>query len=143
MNDKRNNIVEIIPSSFSNNNRLFDLINNYYNKSHKSNFFYNKNEGNIKISNRNNKTKIENNNLNKTRGFGLYKQKQNLTNFLETYSQDKFHRKFFSMNFGDLKSNDKNLKNLLNSMKEISLDNIKYGQFITIGNKVIFSVEDI
>ena len=47
------------------------------------------------------------------------------------------------MNFGDLKSNDKNLKNLLNSMKEISLDHIKYGQFITIGNKVIFSVEDI
>ena len=76
MNDKLNNIVEIIPSSFSNNNRLFDLINNYYNKSHKSNFFYNKNEGNIKISNRNNKTKIENNNLNKTRGFGLYKQKK-------------------------------------------------------------------
>ena len=50
---------------------------------------------------------------------------------------------FYSMNFGDLKSNRKNLKNIFNSIKEINLNDIKFGHFITIGNRVFYSVEDI
>ena len=138
MNNKKNNLTEMSPVPFSNNNRLYDLYNNIYNESN----YYNKNVKNINIINKNNKTTIENHSLNKSKGFG-YKQNNNLKKKFEAINKDKYHMEFYSMNFGDLKSKRKNMKNLLNSIKEINLNDIKYGQFITIGNRVFYSVEDI
>ena len=100
MSNRKNNIREIRPVSFSNNNRLKALFKSDYNE---NNCYSNNHSENKNKINGHNRRNIENLNLNKRKTF---KHIINLKKFLEKYNQSKIHTKFYSLNF-DLKSKRK------------------------------------
>ena len=100
LSNRKNNIREIRPVSFSNNNRLNALFKSDYNE---NNCYSNNNSENKNKINGHNRRNIENFNLNKRKAF---KHIINLKKFLEKCNQRKIHNKFYSLNF-DLKSKRK------------------------------------